>query len=224
MKMRNWMIEIPKNRLYYGLAGVAAVGVLAGFLWHAHSKVQAPVENPTIVQTMTVGKDTSSPEYTYSGEIRGRYESQLAFQVGGKITRRNVEIGSTVQAGDVLMEIDPKDVQQTVNSTAAQVASAQSQLRLAESNLKRYSQLYEEGAVAQMTYEQYRNAYDVALAASQQASAQYAQGSNQLSYSLLYADKPGVISAIKAEIGQVVSAGQTVITIEIGRASCRERV
>lgn len=64
-----------------------------------------------------------------------------------------------------------------------------------------------------MTYEQYRNAYEVALAASQQASAQYAQGSNQLGYSLLYADKPGVISAIKAEIGQVVSAGQTVITI-----------
>ncbi len=214
MKIRNWMIDIPRNRLYYGLLSVVlAVCIVTGLLWHAHRKMMVAVEDSTIVQTMTVGKDTSAPEYTYSGEVRGRYESQLAFQVGGKIIRRNVEVGSTVQAGDVLMEIDPKDVQQTVNSTAAQVTSAQSQLRLAESNLQRYSQLYEEGAVAQMTYEQYRNAYEVALAASQQASAQYAQGSNQLGYSLLYADKPGVISAIKAEIGQVMSAGQTVITI-----------
>lgn len=214
MKIGNWIIDVQKKQLYYGvIGGVAAICIVIGLLWYSHRNVQTPVEEPTIVQITTVGKDNSIPEYTYSGEVRGRYESQLAFQVGGKIIRRSVEVGSTVQAGDVLMEIDPKDVQQLVNSTSAQVASAKSQLSLAESNLKRYSQLYEEGAVAQMTYEQYRNAYEVALAALRQASAQYVQGSNQLEYSLLYADKPGVISAITAEIGQVVSSGQTVITI-----------
>ena len=214
MKIGNRIIDIPKKRLYYGIiGGVTAICIVIGLPWYLHRNVQTPVEDPTIVQVTTVGEDKSVPGYTYSGEVRGRYESQLAFQVGGKIIRRSVEVGSTVQAGDILMEIDPKDVQQMVNSTSAQVASAESQLRLAESNLKRYSQLYKEGAVAQMAYEQYRNAYEVSLAALRQASAQYAQGSNQLGYSLLYVDKPGVISAIKAEIGQVVSSGQTVITI-----------
>ncbi|SEJ29033.1 RND family efflux transporter, MFP subunit [Propionispira arboris] len=187
--------------------------IVIASLWYLHQKPKAVVEEPTNVQTTVIRSNATKSEYTYSGEVRGRYESQLAFQVSGKIIRRNVEVGSTVNAGDVLMEIDPKDIQQTVNSTLAQVSSAESQVHLAESNLRRYSQLYEEGAVAQMTYEQYRNAYEVALAASQQASAQYAQGSNQLGYSLLYADKSGVISAIKAEIGQIVSNGQTVITI-----------
>lgn len=214
MKIWNRITRFSKTRFYYGVVtAMLIICIVIASLWYLHQKPKAVVEEPTNVQTTVIRSNATKSEYTYSGEVRGRYESQLAFQVSGKIIRRNVEVGSTVNAGDVLMEIDPKDIQQTVNSTLAQVSSAESQVHLAESNLRRYSQLYEEGAVAQMTYEQYRNAYEVALAASQQASAQYAQGSNQLGYSLLYADKSGVISAIKAEIGQIVSNGQTVITI-----------
>lgn len=171
-------------------------------------KESVPVVRSQVVKLGDLGQNA-----TYSGEVRGRYESQLAFQVSGKIIRRNVELGSAVQAGDALMEIDPKDIQQTVSIGSAQVYAAQSQLRLAESNLNRYQQLYEQNAISRAQYDQYQNAYDAAVAAVQQASAQYAQGSNQLGYSLLYADSSGVISAVNAEAGQVVSAGQTVVTL-----------
>lgn len=170
-------------------------------------------EEIPLVRSQVVKLDGLSESATYSGEVRGRYESQLAFQVSGKIIRRNVDLGSIVQAGDVLMEVDPKDIQQTVSIGSAQVYAAESQLRLAESNLHRYQQLYEQNAISRAQYDQYQNAYDSALAAVQQAAAQYAQSSNQLGYSALYADSGGVISAVNAEAGQVVSAGQTVITL-----------
>lgn len=177
------------------------------------SKTETSKEEIPLVRSQIVKIDAAGPNASYAGEVRGRYETQLAFQVSGKILKRNVELGSTVNPGDVLMEIDAKDIQQTVNITSAQVASAQSQLGLAESNLERYRRLYEQGAVSKMQLDQYQNAYEVAVAATRQASAQYTQGANQLGYSALVADGTGVIASINAEAGQVVSAGQPVITL-----------
>lgn len=212
MKQLNDLIS--KKQLYYVLAiMVLGVCIVGGVVWKAQNQTKPVVNEMPLVQAAVVKVAESSQGYTYSGEVRGRYESQLAFQVDGKIIKRNIELGSIINAGDVLMQIDPKDIQQTVNSTSAQVYSAESQLRLAESNLNRYRQLYEQGAVGRMTYDQYASAYDVAVAALQQASAQNTQGTNKLDYSLLRADKSGIVSNISAEIGQVVSAGQTVLTI-----------
>lgn len=184
------------------------IGIIGRVLWKENHQAKPVAEDIPLVRTATINAAGAAQNYTYSGEVRGRYESQLAFQVGGKIIKRYVELGSTVKAGDVLMQIDPRDVQQTVNSALAQVYAAESQLKLAESNLNRYRQLYAQNAISRAQLDQYQNAYDVAVAAVRQASAQYAQGANQLDYSLLYADKPGVIASISAEAGQVVSAGK----------------
>ena len=214
MRQWNWLTKIPKKQLYYGLtATVVVLCIIGGVLWQEKHQAKAIVTDIPVVRTAVIGVEEATQGYTYSGEVRGRYESQLAFQVSGKIIKRNVELGNVINAGDVLMQIDPKDIQQTVNSTSAQVYSAESQLRLAESNLNRYRQLYEQGAVGRMAYDQYVSAYEVAVAAVRQASAQYTQGANQLDYSLLRADKPGIVSGITTEIGQVVSAGQPVLTV-----------
>ncbi|SMC47776.1 efflux RND transporter periplasmic adaptor subunit [Sporomusa malonica] len=208
----DYLKTISKKKLSYVLA--AAALCIAGILfWKAHSQPAATVETIPLVRTAVVGAAGGLKNYTYAGEVRGRYESQLAFQVTGKIIKRNVQLGSVVNAGDVLLQIDPKDLQQTVNSSSAQVHSAESQLKLAESNLQRYRQLFAQSAISRAQLDQYENAYEVAQAAVQQSSAQYGQSSNQLDYSLLYADKSGVISSISAEAGQVVSAGQTILTI-----------
>lgn len=206
--------KLSGKRLYYSLTAAIAGLCIIGFgFWKLHSQPPAVAEDIPLVRASVIGAANAPQNYLYSGEVRGRYESQLAFQVTGKIIRRNVELGSTVKAGDVLMQIDPRDLQQTVNSISAQVSSAESQLNLAESNLRRYRQLYAQNAISQAQLDQYENAYEVAQAALRQATSQHTQGANQLDYSLLYAGKDGVISSITAEAGQVVSAGQTVITI-----------
>jgi len=213
MKLLHWLTKLPKKQIYYGLAAAAGLSMIAGVILHENNKTKVPAEDIVNVRTVTIRAAKDLQGYTYAGEVRSRYESQLAFQVNGKIIKRNVELGSKVNTGDILMQIDAKDIQQTVNSSSAQVASAESQLRLAESNLNRYRQLLNQGAISQSLYDQYANAYHVAVAGVQQASAQYAQGANQLDYSLLRSDKPGVVSNITAEIGQVVTAGQTVVTV-----------
>lgn len=177
------------------------------------TKAETVREEAPFVRSQLVRLDAAGQAANYAGEVRGRYETQLSFQVSGKIIKRHVELGSTVQSGDVLMEIDAKDIEQTVNMSSAQVASAQSQLSLARTNLERYRSLYEQGAASRMQLDQYQNAYDVALAAVRQATAQYTQGANQLGYSTLVADRAGVIANVAAEAGQVVNAGQPVVTL-----------
>ena len=214
MQQLNWLRKIPPKKLYCALAtAIIGLGIIGGVILKDHNKPVAAAEEIAIVRTAVIGTTKNTQEYTYSGEVRGRYESQLAFQVNGRITNRNVQLGSHVSAGDALMQIDAKDVVQTVNSNSAQVYSAESQLQLAESNLNRYRELLEGGAISQSQYDQYANAYNVAVAGVRQASAQYEQGTNQLDYTLLKANKSGIVSSISAEIGQVVSAGQIIATV-----------
>ena len=137
----------------------------------------------------------------------------MSFQVGGQILSRNVQPGQQVRAGDTLMVIDAKDVVQKSNQGDAQVEAARAQLALAQSNLNRYSQLYDEQAVAASVLDQYQTAYDAAFASYQQALAGAAQGHNALAYTNLTAGAAGVVSAVNAEAGQVVAAGQTVLTL-----------
>lgn len=204
-----------RKKQYYILAAIAVILCLAIIVsWkESHRIKQAANPNIPLVRTATAGIATDSRSYAYPGEVCGRYESQLSFQVGGKIVKRNVEVGSVVQTGDILMRLDPQDITQTVNSNSAQVAAAQAQLKLAESNLNRYRQLYTQAAISRAQLDQYQSTYEVALATVRQTQAQYAQSSNQLDYAFLLADQPGVIAAISAETGQVISAGQTVVTI-----------
>lgn len=166
-----------------------------------------------LVKTQQADAGTKTNETTYSGTVRGRYETNMSFQVGGQILARNVNVGSRVNAGDVLMVINAKDAVQQSNAGDAAVASAKAQLDLAQSNLARYSRLYEANAVSAAVLDQYQTSYDASFAAYQSALAQAAQGHNTLSYTNLTAGASGVISAINVEEGQVVAAGQTVLTL-----------
>ena len=174
---------------------------------------EAVTDKPVLVKTQQAGIGSSEQSGNYSGIVKGRYETNMAFQVGGQIISRNVQAGSRVRAGDVLMVIDARDVLQQSNQGDAQVASARAQLELAEKNLERYTQLFEENAVSRATLDQYQTNYDAAFAAYRSAYAQQKQGHNALGYTNLVAGANGVVSAISAEEGQVVAAGQTVLTL-----------
>jgi len=195
-----------------------ALGILCclSLLLAGCASQKPPAEEIPLVRTLTITSTTAGQTVQYPGEVRGRYETQLAFQVSGKISKRNVDSGTVVRKGDVLMEIDTKDIEQAVNMSLAQLNSAQSQLRLAQANLERFQKLYEQGAVSKMQLDQYQGAYEVAAAAVQQAAALYSQGMNQLGYSQLRADADGVVAGVYAEAGQVVSAGQPVVTLVKG--------
>ncbi len=191
-----------------------AVGIcLAASLLAGCGKEEKTAVQPPLVKYQRVANGVGQAGAVYAGTVRGRYETNLAFQVGGQILSRSVQLGDRVTAGQVLMTIDPKDIVQKAQQGDAQAEAARAQLQLAETNLARYQELYKASAIPAAMLDQYQTTYDAALAAWQNAEAQAAQGHNALSYTTLTAGADGVISAVNAEAGQVVAAGQTVMTL-----------
>ncbi|MBR1857865.1 MAG: efflux RND transporter periplasmic adaptor subunit [Selenomonadaceae bacterium] len=174
---------------------------------------EAAETKPPLVKVQQVTAADVKSEETYSGTVKGRYQTNLAFQVGGQIMSRNVDVGSFVRAGEVLMTINPRDVVQQSNQAEAQVSSSKAQLDLAASELARYKELFKANAIAASVLDQYQTNYNAASAAYENALAAAAQSQNALEYTNLIADSSGVISSIAVESGQVVSAGQTVATL-----------
>lgn len=191
---------------------ICAAILLSAAIFSGCGKETAPETKAPLVRTQTVSVGSSAQAAEYAGSVRGRYEKNMAFQVGGQIVGRNVQLGDRVSAGSVMMRIDPKDVAQKTTAVDAQAEAAGAQLALAETNLARYRQLYAEAAIAAAVLDQYQTAYDAALAAYQAAAAQATEAHNALSYTELVADADGVVSGLSAEVGQVVAAGQTVLT------------
>ncbi|MBQ3435254.1 MAG: efflux RND transporter periplasmic adaptor subunit, partial [Selenomonadaceae bacterium] len=189
-------------------------GVLvASLLVIGCSKEETPSPKPPLVKVQQVKASNAAQEENYSGVVRGRYETNLSFQVGGKIISRDVQTGSRVRAGDVLMTLDPKDVVEQSRSAEAQVASTRAQLQLAKSNLDRYAELFKSEAIAAAVLDQYKTQLDAAQAAYDAAVARARQSQNALEYTTLTANADGVISLVAAEVGQVVAAGQNVLTL-----------
>lgn len=211
--MKNFMenLHLTKKQWYY--LG-AVLGICLIYFAFTHFKgSEAPQKTIPYVRTVTVGTQTGSNYDVYPGEVRGRYESNLAFQVTGKIIRRQANLGDTVKAGDVLMEIDPRDVNESVNSSRAAVSAASANFLLASDNAQRYRTLYTQGAVSKATLDQYNTQLEAQQAALNQAKAQYQAALNQLNYTRLTSDHDGVVSSVTGEVGQVAAAGTPVITV-----------
>lgn len=111
-------------------------------------------EKVLYVKAQRIGQSNVNTENIYAGTVCGRYETKMSFQVDGQIIRRNVDVGSRVTNGDLLMEIDSKDILQQSNQGDVQVLSVLAQLKLAANNLNRYNQLYEQEAIPAALFDQ----------------------------------------------------------------------
>ena len=170
---------------------------------------QVSISPAIVVQPQPSALATQS----YPGEVRARFDPQLAFRIGGKVTRRLVDEGERVKANQPLAELDPQDVRLQLDATRAQVAAAQANLNLVRSERDRYKTLLDRQMVSRSQFDNAENLYRAGEAKWQQLQAEQNVASNQASYAVLRAPQDGVIAQRQVEVGQVVAAGQTVFTL-----------
>ncbi|RFO98431.1 efflux RND transporter periplasmic adaptor subunit [Rhodoferax lacus] len=174
----------------------------------------APPEEPVrAVKVLTVGAGTQQTSAEYSGEVLARVESRLGFRVAGKIIRRPVELGQRVKAGQVLAQLDPQDYKLSEAAARAQLAAAATNRDLAAADFKRYKDLKDQNFISSAELERRDSTRKAAQAQFDQAQAQLSGQGNQAAYTTLVADVSGVVTAVDAEVGQVVAAGTPVVRI-----------
>ncbi len=148
-----------------------------------------------------------------SGTVRARFETPVGFQVGGLISERLVDAGQTVDSGEVIFRLDPRDLQQSVQVAQADVDAAQAELATAAAETRRNRDLLAREFISDQVFERVELAENAAREHVAAAQARLEQAINALGYGNLTAGQPGTLIDVIGEPGQVVSAGQTMALI-----------
>ena len=187
-------------------ACVLLIPLLAGC-----GKAPEPARDAPTVMVEVVGQGRG--ELAFAGEVRAHQESVLAFQVGGQLVKRHVDAGDRVRAGQVLAELDVSDYALQARAAQAQLAAAEAELKRAADDLARYQALAADQLVSRSALAAQQTAWQAAEAQVRAARAERDVAGNQAGYAQLRAPADGVVASRQAEAGQVLAAGQPVLTV-----------
>src|ERR1700752_5066754 len=196
-------------RLFTGALLAASAIALNGCQESTAEKV-AP-GRPVLVAT--VKYEAASPERSFVGTIRPRIETDMGFRVPGKVAKRLVEVGQTVDIGQPLALLDEVDLKLQAEQAQAEFSAATGVLAQAAGSEQRAKDLRAKGWTTDAQMDQARAAADEARARLNRAERSVELTKNSLSYATLVADTRGVVTSTLIDAGQVVASGQTAIRV-----------
>jgi RND family efflux transporter MFP subunit len=197
------------NRLLAGVMLAAMAIALAGCNDSIAQK--AVPSRPVLVAT--VHYEAQSPERSFVGTIKPRIETDMGFRVPGKVARRLVEVGQTVDVGQPLATLDEVDLKLQAEQAEAEFRAATGVLAQAGAAEQRAKDLRAKGWATDAQLDQAKAAADEARARLNRAERSVELTNNSLSYATLVADTRGVVTATLIDAGQVVASGQTAIRL-----------
>lgn len=199
-----------------------SVLLLAGIALSSCQKPEEAKQEPVRPVLSIVATPEAARSLTVAGTIEPRITTELGFRVLGRVVARNVSVGDIVKKDDVVAAIDPLSLELAVKSAEADLSNAQAQQENAVSTHQRQQALAQSRSGTEVALEQAEQALRTANATVAKAKANLDKAQEQLSYAQLHAEFDGVVTATTAEVGQTVSAGQSIVTI--ARPEVREAV
>jgi RND family efflux transporter MFP subunit len=172
---------------------------------------KATPSRPVLVATVHYAAE--SPERSFVGTIRPRIETDMGFRVPGKVAKRLVEVGETVDVGQPLATLDEIDLKLQAEQAEAELRAATGVLAQAAAAEQRARDLRSKGWATDAQLDQAKAAGDEARARLNRAQRSVELTNNSLSYATLAADTRGVVTATLIDAGQVVASGQTAIRV-----------
>lgn len=177
------------------------------------SKPPAQVVPVTPVVVMTVGAGQTETLRTLPGIVTPRYAADVGFQVAGRMQKRMVEVGSRVRQGQPLVMLNAADYAQGVLVAQDQVAAARAEMEQSVADAKRFKTLADRGLISQAGMGSQQARADAARARLDQANRQLELARNRMAYATLVAPFDGIVTALNAEVGQVLSEGMPVVSV-----------
>jgi RND family efflux transporter MFP subunit len=212
IEVENFKKDRHMKKMNFSHAALAITALVISLAGCSQKRELDPRTEPELVRIVEVGS-SSGADRAFTGVVSARVESDLGFRVSGKVTKRLVDTGQFVRAGQLLMTIDRTDYVHAITARSETVAAAKAKAVQAAADESRYRGLVKSGAVSASIYDQIKAASDAAQAELAAAKAQEQVARDENDYSQLVADADGVVIETQAEPGQVVAAGQTVVKL-----------
>lgn len=206
-----------RRRILLFVSALSAIAALAG----CSKSEEKPPEIIRPVLSMVIEPQTTQT-FGFAGSIEPQVSADLAFRLLGRVVSRDVKVGDIVSKGTTIATLDPTALELAVQAAKAELSNAEAQFTNAAASEERQRQLLAAANTSQAVFDAAQQARQAAEAGVERAKAALAKSQEQLGYARLFSDFDGVVTATGAEVGQTVSAGQTIVTV--ARSDLREAV
>lgn len=207
---------------------VRALGALFGFLMagvmlagcREADKEPAPVVRP--VRTVTVEQRKLDDSVSLTGHIEAENQVSFAFRLGGRVIERLVNVGDQVEPGQILARLDPQNEISALRTAQANLVAAEGQLVKTQNAFERQDALLQRGFTTRAQFDAAQQAMRAAQSQVDSSQAQLDNAEDRVGFTELHADAAGAVTAVGAEPGEVVQAGQMVL--QVARQDGRDAV
>ena len=200
-----------------------ALAILVALAVSGCNKAEETTEAEAVRPVLSViAQPSALSDNGFAGTVEPRFSTNLGFRVLGRMIARHVDVGDTVKQGALIALLDATSFEFALEASKARLASAEAQLANARATETRQQTLLERSVATQADVDAALQARQSAEANVVRARADLAKAEEQLGYTRLTASFDGVVTAVGADVGQVVSAGETVATL--ARLDAREAV
>ena len=201
---------------------ITITGIFALTLATAGCKQETGTPEPVRPVLTTVVEPTPPASTVAAGTVEPRYTTNIGFRVLGRLIARPVNVGDLVEEGQILAAIDPTTLELAVQSARAELSRNKARLANASATEERKRTLIVSDSTTKASLDDAEYARAGAQASVARAQANLTKALEQLGHAQLKAEFAGVVTAVSADVGQVVSPGQTVVTV--ARPDVREAV
>jgi membrane fusion protein, multidrug efflux system len=188
----------------------------------ACDKPAPPAAQARPVRTVVIERAAEGETVSLTGQVRAKDEASLAFRLDGRMIARLVDVGDVVKAGQVVAKLDPQNQENALRTAQANLATAEAALTQARLTFGRQQELLKDGWTPRARFDEAQQLLVAAQAQVDGARAQLGIAQDQESYTVLTADAPGAVTAVGAQPGEVVRAGQMIV--QLARQGGRDAV
>lgn len=175
------------------------------------TETQAPQARP--VRATIVEKSKAGTPHTFTGRIEAEDEVSLSFRIGGRVLENSGRLGDRVEPGQVVARLESQNEMNGLRQAQAALAAAQGQFTQARNQFERQQTLLAQGWTTHVNFDQAKQAFQTAQSQVDAAEAQLKIAHDQVDFTELRADAPGVLTATGPSAGEVVQAGQSIVRL-----------
>jgi len=195
------------------VVGAAAVLAAVLALTGCGKEEPAAAPAPRPVRIVAVEKSEAGAPISLTGRIEAEDKVNLAFRISGRLLENDLRLGDQLKSGQVVARLESQNEMNALRSAQAAVAAAEAQLVQATNHFERQDTLLKQGWTTRANHDQALKAMQSAQAQVDSAEAQLKTSEDLVSFTVLEADAPGVVTAVGPRAGAVVQAGQMIATL-----------
>src|SRR6267143_952150 len=201
---RSWLVAVI---VFLAVAGILVSGILRRVRARAIVSAETAAMAVPLVNVVSPQRTAPSHELVLPGNVEPYMSAPIYSRTSGYVKKWYVDIGARVKKGQLLAEIDTPEVDQQLQQSRSNLATADANLKLAAITKNRYLDLLKTNAVSQQDADNAAGTYNANQATVGAMKANVKQLETLQSFEKIYAPFDGIVTVRNVDVGDLINFG-----------------